>query len=100
MTRKEKRRILIVISDGAPVDYATDKHNEVNYLDRHLREVILQIERAKHVELLAIGIGHDVRRYYKNAITIDDPSQLGMALVERVVALFSRRHARRKAQSK
>ncbi|MBI1363087.1 MAG: cobaltochelatase subunit CobT [Proteobacteria bacterium] len=91
LKRKEKRRILIVISDGAPVDYATDKHNEVNYLDRHLREVIIQIERTKQVELLAIGIGHDVRRYYKNAITIDDPSQLGMALVERVVGLFSRR---------
>ncbi len=89
LKRTEKRKILLVISDGAPVDYATDKHNPPNYLDAHLRYVINQIEKKGMVELLAIGIGHDVRRYYRNAVTIEDPSQLGQALVDRMVYLFS-----------
>ncbi|GEM_PF-478640 len=89
LKRSEKRKILLVISDGAPVDYATDKHNESNYLDTHLRDVIHTIEKKKQVELLAIGIGHDVRRYYRHAVTIEDPSQLGQALIERMVYLFS-----------
>ena len=89
LKRSEKRKILLVISGGAPVDYATDKHNESNYLDTHLREVIQGIEKKKQVELLAIGIGHDVRRYYRHAVTIEDPSQLGQALIERMVYLFS-----------
>lgn len=88
LARKENRKILLVISDGAPVDYATDKHNPLNYLDRHLRAAIHHIEKTDQVELLAIGIGHDVRRYYRNAITIDDPSQLGPAIVDRMVDLF------------
>lgn len=89
LKRSEKRKILLVISDGAPVDYATDKHNESNYLDTHLRDVIETIQKKKQVELLAIGIGHDVRRYYRHAVTIEDPSQLGQALIERMVYLFS-----------
>lgn len=89
LKRTEKRKILLVISDGAPVDYATDKHNATNYLDSHLRATIHEIEKKGLVELLAIGIGHDVRRYYRHAVTIEDPSQLGQALVERMVYLFS-----------
>lgn len=64
-SRKEYRRILMVISDGAPVDDSTLSTNTGSYLDRHLREVITHIEADKSVELLAIGIGHDVTRYYK-----------------------------------
>lgn len=89
LKRTEKRKILLVISDGAPVDYATDKHNTANYLDSHLRHTIAEIEKKGQVELLAIGIGHDVRRYYRHAVTIEDPSQLGQALIERMVHLFS-----------
>ena len=89
LKRSEKRKILLVISDGAPVDYATDKHNASNYLDSHLRNVIQEIQKKGLVELLAIGIGHDVRRYYRHAVTIEDPSQLGQALIERMVYLFS-----------
>lgn len=89
LKRQEPRKIMLVISDGAPVDYATDKHNSVNFLDAHLRHVIHNVEKAGQVELLAIGIGHDVSRYYKQAITINDPSQLGPALVEHLVKLFA-----------
>ena len=89
LNRPEKRKILIVISDGAPVDYATDKHNVPNFLDGHLRKVVGQIEKQSKVELLAIGIGHDVRRYYRHAVTIQNPADLSSALVERMVYLFS-----------
>lgn len=89
--RPEKRKILLVISDGAPVDYATDKHNQANFLDKHLRTVVKGIENQDRVELLAIGIGHDVRRYYKNAVTIQNPAALSETMVERMVNLFSGR---------
>lgn len=94
--RTEQRKIMLVISDGAPVDYATDKHNSVNYLDSHLRRVIGHIEKAGQVELVAIGIGHDVGRYYKNAITIHDPAQLANVLLEQLSGLFDPTAKRRR----
>lgn len=88
--RSESRKILIVISDGAPVDYATDRHNKVGYLDRHLKDVIAGVERNKSVELLAIGIGHDVDDYYKNAVVIESAETLGDTLLNEMVKLFDR----------
>jgi cobaltochelatase CobT len=89
MARTEQRRILMVISDGAPVDDSTLSVNPGNYLERHLREVITWIEAVSPVELIAIGIGHDVTRYYKRAVTIVDAEQLGGAMLEELAALFS-----------
>lgn len=86
--RPEQRRILMVISDGAPVDDSTLSVNPGNYLDRHLREVIDWIERRSPVELTAIGIGHDVTRYYKRAVTIVDAEQLGGVMMEKLAELF------------
>jgi cobaltochelatase CobT len=86
--RSEDRRILMVISDGAPVDDSTLSVNSGHYLERHLRQVIAEIEGKSPVELLAIGIGHDVTRYYKRAVTIVDVEQLGGVLVEQLAALF------------
>jgi cobaltochelatase CobT len=86
--RREDRRILMVISDGAPVDDSTLSVNSGHYLERHLRQVIAEIEDKSPVELLAIGIGHDVTRYYRRAVTIVDVEQLGGALVEQLAALF------------
>jgi cobaltochelatase CobT len=86
--RPEERRILMVISDGAPVDDSTLSVNPGNYLEKHLREVIAQIERGGVVELTAIGIGHDVTRYYRRAVTIVDAEQLGGVMLERLADLF------------
>ena len=86
--RSEQRRILVVVSDGAPVDDSTLSVNPSNYLERHLREVIGMIERRGTVELLAIGIGHDVTRYYSRAVTITDVEQLAGAVTEHLAALF------------
>jgi len=86
--RHEQRKILMVISDGAPVDDSTLSVNPSNYLERHLREVISMIERRRNVELLAIGIGHDVTRYYQRAVTITDAEQLAGAVTEQLAALF------------
>lgn len=88
MSRPEQRRILMVISDGAPVDDSTLSVNSGHYLERHLRQVIGEIETRSPVELLAIGIGHDVTRYYRRAVTIVDVEQLGGVLVEQLAALF------------
>ncbi len=88
LARIEQRRILMVISDGAPVDDSTLSVNSGNYLDRHLREVIRWIETASSVELLAIGIGHDVTRYYRRAVTIVDAEQLGGAMTDKLAELF------------
>ena len=88
ITRTEQRRILMVISDGAPVDDSTLSVNSGHYLERHLRSVITEIETRSPVELLAIGIGHDVTRYYRKAVTIVDVEQLGGALVEQLAGLF------------
>ncbi|WP_293898973.1 cobaltochelatase subunit CobT [Phenylobacterium sp.] len=88
MGRAEARRILLVISDGAPVDDSTLSVNSGHYLERHLREVIGEIEAKSPVQLIAIGIGHDVTRYYKNAVTIVDVEQLAGAMVEQLADLF------------
>ena len=86
--RPEARRILMVISDGAPVDDTTSSANGGAYLERHLRDVIAQIENRSSVELLAIGIGHDVTRYYRRALTIVDVEQLGGAMIDKLAELF------------
>ena len=86
--RAESRRILMVISDGAPVDDSTLSVNSGHYLERHLREVITEIETKSPVQLIAIGIGHDVARYYKRAVTIVDVEQLAGAIVDQLAALF------------
>ncbi len=89
LARSEQRRILMVISDGAPVDDSTLSVNAGNYLERHLREVIDYIENRSPVELIAIGIGHDVTRYYKRAVTIIDAEQLAGAMMEQLADLFN-----------
>jgi cobaltochelatase CobT len=89
--RPEERRILMVISDGAPVDDSTASANGGSYLERHLRQVIGWIEEKSNIELAAIGIGHDVTRYYSRAVTIMDAEQLGGALIEQLAALFEKR---------
>ena len=88
LARPEQRRILMVISDGAPVDDSTLSVNPSNYLERHLRQVIDSIESQSPVELLAIGIGHDVTRYYRRAVTLVDAEQLGGAVMEKLAELF------------
>ncbi|WP_138934476.1 cobaltochelatase subunit CobT [Roseovarius arcticus] len=88
MARRESRKILMVISDGAPVDDSTLSVNPANYLEKHLRDVIGMVEKRKAVELLAIGIGHDVTRYYDRAVTITDVDQLAGAMTEQLAALF------------
>ena len=88
IARPEERRILMVISDGAPVDDSTASANGGAYLERHLRQVIDWIERRSPVELIAIGIGHDVTRYYSRAVTIMDAEQLGGAMIEQLARLF------------
>ena len=90
--RQEQRRILMVISDGAPVDDSTLSANAGNYLEQHLREVIDWIEQRSPVELLAIGIGHDVTRYYRRAVTISDPEQLGGVMLSELSSLFDIDH--------
>ncbi len=88
VARREQRKILMVISDGAPVDDSTLSVNPANYLEKHLRDVIAMVEKRKMVELLAIGIGHDVTRYYDRAVTITDVEQLAGAMTEQLAALF------------
>ena len=86
--RPERRKILMVISDGAPVDDSTISANPSNYLDAHLRQVIDNVEQRDETELLAIGIGHDVGRYYKNAVTITDINDLGETMATKMEELF------------
>jgi cobaltochelatase CobT len=88
LTRSEHRRILMVISDGAPVDDSTLSVNPGNYLERHLRDVIKEIESRSQVELIAIGIGHDVTRYYRRAVTIVDAEELGGTMMKKLAELF------------
>ena len=88
MGRPEQRRILMVISDGAPVDDSTLSVNSGGYLERHLRDTIEKIQDYSPVELIAIGIGHDVTRYYARAVTIVDAEQLGGAIVDKLAELF------------
>lgn len=94
--RQEMRRILMVISDGAPVDDSTLSVNAGNYLERHLKQVIDWIERQSPIELLAIGIGHDVTRYYRKAVTIVDVEQLGGTMVDKLAELFDEEPPRRR----
>ena len=91
--RPEQRRILMMISDGAPVDDSTLSVNSGCYLERHLRQVIEEIETKSPVELIAIGIGHDVTRYYRRAVTITDPSELAGAMTDKLVELFEEKTA-------
>ena len=86
--RPEQRKILMVISDGAPVDDSTLSTNSTNYLDTHLRDVIKKVETASETELIAIGIGHDVTKYYNHAITISNAESLGETLLDELTALF------------
>ena len=88
MARAEARKVLMVISDGAPVDDSTLSVNPANFLEKHLRDVIAMIERRRAVELIAIGIGHDVTRYYGRAVTITDVEQLAGAMTEQLAGLF------------
>ena len=88
LARTEQRRILMMISDGAPVDDSTLSVNAGNYLERHLRWVIEEIETRSPVELIAIGIGHDVTRYYRRAVTIVDAEELGGAMTDKLAELF------------
>ena len=95
LSRPEQRRILMVISDGAPVDDATLSANPGNYLERHLREVIHWIEARSDVELTAIGIGHDVTRYYRRAVTLIDPEELGGTMMRNLTELFGEEDGKR-----
>ena len=88
VSRHEQRKILMVISDGAPVDDSTLSANPANYLEKHLRDVIEMVEKRKAVELVAIGIGHDVTRYYERAVTITDAEQLAGAMTDQLASLF------------
>jgi cobaltochelatase CobT len=96
VARPEQRKILMVISDGAPVDDSTLSVNPGNYLEQHLREVIDWIETRSAVEIIAIGIGHDVTRYYRRAVTIVDAEQLGGTVLEQLASLFEEDHKPRK----
>jgi cobaltochelatase CobT len=95
LARPEQRRILMVISDGAPVDDSTLSVNNGAYLERHLRDTIRHIEDRSPVQLIAIGIGHDVTRYYKRAVTIVDAEQLGGAMTDKLAELFDEKLAER-----
>jgi cobaltochelatase CobT len=90
LVRPEQRKVLMVISDGAPVDDSTLSVNPANYLEKHLRDVIAMVERRRAVELIAVGIGHDVTRYYQRAVTITDVEQLAGAMTEQLAALFDK----------
>lgn len=90
LARPEQRRILMVISDGAPVDDSTLSCNTGSYLDTHLREIIAKVEKQMPIELVAIGIGHDVTRYYSNAVTISEIEKLGETMTQQLVSLFSK----------
>ena len=100
LARPEQRRILMMISDGAPVDDSTLSVNAGNYLEKHLRAVIAEIEERSPVELIAIGIGHDVTRYYRRAVTIVDAEELAGAMVNQLAGLFDDEDTRRRPHSR
>lgn len=100
VARPEQRKIMMVISDGAPVDDSTLSVNSGNYLEQHLRAVIEDIETRSPVELIAIGIGHDVTRYYEHAVTIVDAEQLGGAMTEQLASLFEENPGPKKRRGK
>ena len=88
VTRPEQRKVMMVISDGLPVDNSTLLVNQSNFLEQHLKYAIDMIENKSPVELIAIGIGHDVTHHYKRAVTITDAEQLGGAMTEQLAELF------------
>ena len=96
MARPEQRKIMMVISDGAPVDDSTLSANQGNYLEEHLRRVIDWIETKTAVQLIAIGIGHDVTRYYRRAVTLVDAEELGGAITEKLAELFDEKPVKQK----
>jgi cobaltochelatase CobT len=96
LARPEQRRILMMISDGAPVDDSTLSVNSGSYLERHLRQVIEEIETRSSVELVAIGIGHDVTRYYRRAVTVTDAEELAGVMTDKLAELFDEDVAWRK----
>ena len=100
LKRPEQRKILMMISDGAPVDDSTLSVNPGNYLERHLRHMIEEIETRSPVELLAIGIGHDVTRYYRRAVTIVDAEELAGAMTEQLASLFEEQSAQERRRPK
>ena len=89
ISKEQKRKILIVVSDGAPVDDSTLSANNSNILEKHLSETVKVIEESNIIKLMAIGIGHDVSKYYKNAFTIDDADKLTEIMLEKLTELFS-----------
>ena len=89
--RKEERKILMVISDGAPVDDSTLSVNSGDFLEKHLKKIVKFIENKTNIEVLAIGIGHDVSRYYEKAVTIMDVDQLGEALLNELSNILTPR---------
>ena len=88
----KKKKILIVISDGAPVDDSTLSANNSNILDIHLKKTVSELEKKRRIHLLAIGIGHDVSKYYNNAFTIDDVSKLGEVMVDNLTKILKPRN--------
>jgi cobaltochelatase CobT len=100
LARPEQRRILMVISDGAPVDDSTLSANPRNYLERHLIDVVNWMEAKSEVDIIAIGIGHDVARYYQRAVTISDAEQLGSTMLEQLTDLFSEEDRMSRAATK
>jgi cobaltochelatase CobT len=98
--RTEPRRLLVVISDGAPRDDSTVALNDPGYLERHLRQAIEAIESGSSVELLAIGIGHNVGDYYRRSLTVTGPENLGETLVRQLIPLLRARRRRRSARER
>jgi cobaltochelatase CobT len=94
--RKEERKIIMVISDGAPVDDSTLSVNSPSYLEQHLKKVVQWIENNSDIEINAIGIGHDVTNYYQKAVKIADVQELGDAMVDQLVDLFINSPAKRR----
>ncbi len=92
VVRKEERKILMVISDGAPVDDSTLSVNAGNYLEKHLNQTVKWIEESSNIEILAVGIGHDVKRYYKKAVKITDVQELGDVMINQLTNLFSEKN--------
>ena len=88
LKRREERKIIMVISDGAPVDDSTISANSANYLEKHLKKIVKFIENKTNIEIIAIGIGHNVSKYYKKAVTINDPDQLGGIMIKKFLELF------------
>ena len=94
LKRREERKILMIISDGAPVDDSTLSVNSGDYLEKHLKQSVKWIEESSNVEVLAVGIGHDVTRYYKKAIKIADVQELGDVMINQLTDLFSEKNTK------